>query len=427
VKKRIYLILMISLFICCGPKEGKVEKVIIDGVAHIMNPETPLKGTVQLDVEKTREINPYLHVEVKLRGFKFIRDTDGEVILYDDTDTEAQRFNRNGEYLGSLVRKGQGPGEFPNYRFFKVCFMEGQIWASGALKMAKYDKNGQFLEERKIGYRPTVFVDENTFLIEKTDRDEEGWIERISLVSLSADKEKKSSEIDFYKERNVGFIESKDGRAGFADSWGTPGIRFAYDQENKKFYVGLNTKYKIYVKNLKGEILYVIEKPYKHVGVSMADKKELVPWAAEDISQKWALSAYPDTLVAVKDIKILPKGYLAVYRVSGVQTYEVDVFDPEGKFVYVIEPPEELSLDDVKFYGFGFATRETQEDEFLVYSEYTIKNLPDIFDHLGRYLAKIPLKMKSLFWKKNKLYAIEEDEEGFQSVKRYKLIWKLKK
>ena len=48
----------------------------------------------------------------------------------------------------------------------------------------------------------------------------------------------------------------------------------------------------------------------------------------------------------------------------------------------------------------------------------------DIFDPKGRYLAKIPLKMKPLFWKKNKLYTIDESEEGFQFVKRYKVTWK---
>ncbi len=47
--------------------------------------------------------------------------------------------------------------------------------------------------------------------------------------------------------------------------------------------------------------------------------------------------------------------------------------------MYIIKPPEGVSLDDVKFYDFGFATAETQEDEFLVYTEYSIKNLPDIF------------------------------------------------
>jgi hypothetical protein len=111
----------------------------------------------------------------------------------------------------------------------------------------------------------------------------------------------------------------------------------------------------------------------------MEDKKKILYWAENDEFGKWALSVYPDSLAAIKEMKILPEGYLAVYRVSGVQTYEVDVFDSEGRFVYVMECPEGVSLDDVKFYDFGFATTETQEDDFLVYAEYSIKNLPDIF------------------------------------------------
>jgi hypothetical protein len=379
MKKLIYFVLVSFLFICCGPKEGKVEKIIVDGVPHIMNPEKPLKGTVLLDVEKTREINPYIHEEVDLGGFYHVRDTDGEVILFNPNKTEAQRFNHKGEYLGSLVRRGQGPGEFPDFQFFWVHFMKGQIWASGALKMAKYDKNSQFLQERKIGYRPTVFVDENTFFIEERSRDEEGIVSRVTLVNLSQDREKECSETDFIKERDVGFIQRKDRGGGFTDPWGVPDIEFAYDRETQKLYAGLNTEYKIYVKNLKGELQYVIEKPYKHVRVNMEDKKKILYWAENDEFGKWALSVYPDSLAAIKEIKILPKGYLAVYRVSGVQAYEVDVFDSEGRFVYIIKPLEGVSLDDVKFYDFGFATVETQEDEFLVYVEYSIKNIPDIF------------------------------------------------
>lgn len=381
MKKFILLVLIFSLLSYCSPKEEKVEKILIDGVAHIMNPEKPLRGEILLEIEKTRELNPYQHEEVGLGWFDFVRDKDGEVILFDSNNPEAQRFNHNGEYLGSLVRKGQGPGEFPDFQMFKVCFMNGQIWASGALKMAKYDKSGQFIDERRIGYYPSVFVDEHTFFISEKDRNEEGWIGRISLVNLSADKEKESSEEDFFQEENSGMIQRKDGRGGFGSEWGIPDIKFAYDKENRKLYGGLNSEYKIYVKNLKGEILYVIEKPYKHVRVSMEDKKKILYWAKNDEFGKWALSVYPDSLVAIKEINILPNGYIAVYRVSNVQTYEVDIFDPEGKFVYIVEPPKEFSLERMKFYSFGFATKETKEDGLEVYTEYVIKNLPDIFQN----------------------------------------------
>jgi hypothetical protein len=45
----------------------------------------------------------------------------------------------------------------------------------------------------------------------------------------------------------------------------------------------------------------------------------------------------------------------------------------------------------------------------------------DVFDPDGKYMAKIPLKSRPYVIKKNKLYTIEEDEEGYQLVKRYKI------
>jgi hypothetical protein len=38
--------------------------------------------------------------------------------------------------------------------------------------------------------------------------------------------------------------------------------------------------------------------------------------------------------------------------------------------------------------------------------------------------VKIPLKTRPYVLKKRKLYTIEEDEEGYQIVKRYKVTWK---
>ena len=379
MKKLFYLILVLSLFICCGPKGEKVEKVIKDGVTHIMNPEKPLRGEVILDIEKTREINPYIHEEVGLRRFSFIRDEDGEVILFDSSRAEAQRFNSNGEYMGRLFREGQGPGEFPERRGLDIYFMNNQICVTGGRKLAKYDKSGQFLSERKIGYSPDILVDENTFFIREREEKEQDWLDKVSLVNLSSDKDNESTIIDLFQKENVGMIQSRDGKTRFGEAWATPYIQFVYNQEYRKLYVELNTEYKIYVKNLKGETVYVIERPYNNVKVDSEDKKKLLSWALEFPTSKWMISAYPDTLVAIKGIKILPNGYLAVYRVSGIETVEADIFDQEGRYVYIMKHPEGISLEGVKFYSFGFAIKETKEDDLDVYAEYKIKNLPDIF------------------------------------------------
>jgi hypothetical protein len=49
----------------------------------------------------------------------------------------------------------------------------------------------------------------------------------------------------------------------------------------------------------------------------------------------------------------------------------------------------------------------------------------DVFDADGKYMAKIPLKSRPYVIKKGKLYTIEEDEEGYQLVKRYRITWKI--
>ncbi|MDH7513414.1 MAG: hypothetical protein QHH14_10770 [Clostridiales bacterium] len=48
----------------------------------------------------------------------------------------------------------------------------------------------------------------------------------------------------------------------------------------------------------------------------------------------------------------------------------------------------------------------------------------DVFDAEGRYIARVPLPERTRLITHGKLYAIEEDEEGLRSVKRYSLEWR---
>jgi len=46
----------------------------------------------------------------------------------------------------------------------------------------------------------------------------------------------------------------------------------------------------------------------------------------------------------------------------------------------------------------------------------------------GKYITRARLKSMPdtlLLWKKNKLYTTEQDDEGSQIVKRYKVNWKI--
>jgi hypothetical protein len=52
----------------------------------------------------------------------------------------------------------------------------------------------------------------------------------------------------------------------------------------------------------------------------------------------------------------------------------------------------------------------------------------DVFDPEGKYLAKVPIRAnlnRISEWRRNKLYTVEEDEEGYIYIKRYKVSWNL--
>jgi len=93
---------------------------------------------------------------------------------------------------------------------------------------------------------------------------------------------------------------------------------------------------------------------------------------------EWWMNIYPDQLCAIRDIKCLPKGYVAVYPITGMETIEIDIYDPEGRFIYKLNQPQGLSLEEAQFLDFGFMLKEEKEDRD-VYAEYRIKNLPEIF------------------------------------------------
>jgi hypothetical protein len=128
--------------------------------------------------------------------------------------------------------------------------------------------------------------------------------------------------------------------------------------------------------------------------------------------------------------------------------YEIKIFDTAGKLVKKIvrdydpvpiteeekkeveeEMPPEMKLAIPRFHN-AFRWIST-DDEGRIYVT-TWERTPDgdgyyydLFDAESRYLAKIPLEFRPSVIKKNKFYAVTEDEDGFHIVKRYKANWRI--
>ncbi len=377
-RKAFFLILIIiSVFFSCGKNlEDSVPFIMIEGIKHIQNPLEPLRGTVILEVEKKLEINPYEQEDVGLRIFFSVKDKNGDIILFDRNKSEAQRFNSSGEYQGSMIRQGEGPGEFVPGEGMLVHFIDDQIWVTGGRKLARFDKSGNFLDELKLGDRVESFVDSTCYITRKYLRNDEGRLLQYMIRRFADDRSVVDGPI-LMEGQDFGMITKKGGGSGFTDGWGTPNMSYTVDTLNKKIFLVFTPEYKITVKDVEGNTLYVIEKPHERVSISQKEKKEILGPLVERL--KWLLSEYPDNLMAVKEITMLPKGYLAVYRISGIKETEIDVFDPEGRFIYVLKIPENMELRETAFYDFGFSTIDRGGD-YPIYYEYRVINLPEIFN-----------------------------------------------
>jgi hypothetical protein len=357
--------------------QSKVEIKIIDGIPHVLNPAKPLKGTIKLEVERSRTIDPYEQPDVGMRMILFTRNDAGSVILFDPNRADGHRFGPDGKYLGRLTKTGQGPGEFSPMQGYRVLFQGPDIWVYGGRKVARFDGTGKFLNDRILKNGFDAGVDAGRVLSRDSEAtDEKTQIWTLRLVEFDMDGAEKT--VDLLQAENIEMIRNPSVQGAFADEWGTPRFFFAADPSLKRVYCGLNTKYLISVRDYGGRTLLVIEKTHDNVKVSRRDVEELMAWALKNERSKWMLSAYPDRLIAIKDLMPLPKGYLAVYRVSGVKKFEIDVFDPQGRYLYACIPAPDVDMNKAQFFASGFGTVEEAGDS-LVYREYRIKNLPEIF------------------------------------------------
>lgn len=127
--------------------------------------------------------------------------------------------------------------------------------------------------------------------------------------------------------------------------------------------------------------------------------------------------------------------------------YELQVFDPAGKIlkkikkeydpVKITELEKEEEIKKVLSYvSFDFPETHSAfqniklDDEGRIYVKTWKKEeikkayFFDIFDATGRYIAEVYLEGTHHLFKNNKLYLVEEDEDGFHVLKRYKVTWK---
>jgi hypothetical protein len=91
---------------------GQME--VTEGVTHVLNPESPTDGETVLELQELWRVgDDEEDIFFGVIG-QLLHDESGNIYLLDSQLSEIMIFTPDGEYLQSIGREGEGPGEFQN-------------------------------------------------------------------------------------------------------------------------------------------------------------------------------------------------------------------------------------------------------------------------------------------------------------------------
>ncbi len=356
----LFLSVIILLISCQKQKaewKGTIEE--IDGVTVVKNPKEPMYPKDVFSLEEELSIGEAEGSKEYM--FSSLRDISvddrGYIYALDYKEKNIKVYNGKGEYIATLGKEGQGPGDLNGPR--NVCITpqyEVMVPDSWNNRLTFFSLEGKYI--RSITTTPLELLE--------TKIDSKGNIIGVDIVrdeeSSRWELKKFDSELNYLFSLDSSPIPDISGLNPFL-----PSLSWDIDK-NDQIISGYPEKYEIKIFNPEGTLIRKIQKDYEPLEI-----------AEEQLER---LKDFPP------GIKLdVPKHHAAYW------SFFVD--DESRIFVFTWE---KVPDEDKRYF--------------------------DVFDSDGKYIAKLPLNRGTQVIKKNKLYAIEKDEDGYHVIQRYKVTWK---
>ena len=340
MKKQVVLVLCLALFIFCVPESEEPERAMEDGTEVILNRLEPykIKGvpttfSLQRDFTIDTENDEIANLGLTDLGLHFDVDSDGNIYLagYKNTEGMIFKFNKEGNFVRSFLRKGQGPGELygRNYvsLFLTVDQNDSIAISEFGNKLVVFDRDSNMIEERKIDSRTAYSIPlaNGNFLSYISIMD--GRSEFINQNPLTIF----NSQFDKIKELDKQMVPNPivgKRLKGFYHilSWSVSG---------GKIFTGFQERgYEIYVYDFDGNLVRKIKKEFNPIPVSEEHKTKFMEQFSapifDDIRDK---IYFPDAMPPFHSFFSDDEGRLFVMtyeKGENAGEFMYDIFDPSG-------------------------------------------------------------------------------------------------
>jgi hypothetical protein len=344
-----------------------------NGVRVVKNPAEPLYGEFAFDLKEDLRLggDPAKEASYFPKGAMVFVDPAANLFVTDSGNRRVQMFDRDGAFVRTIGRQGQGPGEymFPGGVYFGA---DGNIWIDGGRQMVVFSKDGLFVRNVTVVkslMRKTLGPGGSFIGTTQPQLAPDG--PKLELIRIEPDGKTSRTLAEF---RN----ELGQAKAAMAFHYYSTWISFAPISVDS-FAYGFSGEYKICIADAEGKTSLVMTKPEKPQAISGAEKDEtrkngLFAWMGGDRKDEGVY--FPDHRPYFGQFMSDDAGRLYVRRLNSILEKDaptrVDVFSREGLFLYrmtwTAQPMAMIRA------GFLYEVRQDPEtDEYLVV-RYKIAN-----------------------------------------------------
>jgi len=345
--------------------KGKIDEE--NGVTVVRNPKEPMYGEEVFSIKEELSIGVAKGNEEYMfsQARDIAVDEEEKIYILDMKECHIKVFNKNGEYLKTIGKEGQGPGEMRLPGALVITpQQEILVNDSSARKLHFFTLDGKFLR---------AVSQTKMFLFSSPKADHKGNIVAGYMIA-GQEVIYELKKFDPQLKELFTIFSTRILKYPYLN----PFFPRCYWQVTKEDNIiwGFPDKYELQVFNPEGKLLKKIVKDHTPIKITQEEKDDI-------INERWG-------------------GYENI-------------------------PPETKLLWDKHHNAFIFLSLDEAGRIFVRTYEKAADGKTyyyDVFDSEGKYIAKIPLKARPIVWKMDKLYTIEEDEEELQIVKRYRVSWK---
>jgi hypothetical protein len=382
-KASLFVVFIIFSIIGCA-KQEQVEKIQEGGAEVIINHNEPyrVKGqpaSLYLEKEISIDMERDEIAEIGLPDVRGIEaDSKGNIyfFIFERSENFLFKFDKNGNFVRSLGRKGQGPGEIQRVSYCSIDSKDNIIISDGGnRKIIFFNSAGELSKEIKYDLNLTDAVPlENGKLI---------VLKRITNPSQSISIKLILCDADFKEIKELDVFDQPPFFEGGKNKGQLRAFLFEWKITKNRIYIGNEQRgYEILVYDLEGSLVRKIRKEYEPLSLPENFRKEAEDYLLKNPNaQQWF--SIPEEIPPYNSFFIDDEGRLFVMTYEqglNAGEYIHDVFNPDGVY---------FSQQCLKSYG---------------RLRWSIEPLLAVA-------------------KNGRLYCLQEKESGYKELVGYKMRW----